>query len=153
LGMESRYVHKSHNVSVLMYHVVCAAKYRRVVMSERVDAVLREVCLEIAKRWEIVFLEIGVDRDHAHFLIQSVPTYSPTRIVTTVKSVTAREVFAAVPEVKKKLWGGEFWGKGYFINTVGQHGSESVIAAYVQGQGGKSEYRQLHKGQMDLGLF
>jgi putative transposase len=151
--MESRYVHKSHNVSVLMYHVVCAAKYRRVVMSERVDAVLREVCLEIAKRWEIVFLEIGVDRDHAHFLIQSVPTYSPTRIVTTVKSVTAREVFAAVPEVKKKLWGGEFWGKGYFINTVGQHGSESVIAAYVQGQGGKSEYRQLHKGQMDLGLF
>jgi REP element-mobilizing transposase RayT len=151
--MESRYVHKSHNVSVLMYHLVCAAKYRRVVMSEKVDAVLREVCLEIAKRWEIVFLEIGVDRDHAHFLIQSVPTYSPTKIVTTVKSVTAREVFAAVPEVKKKLWGGEFWGKGYFINTVGQHGSESVIAAYVQGQGGKSEYRQLHKGQMDLGLF
>jgi len=136
-----------------MYHLVCAAKYRRVVMSEKVDAVLREVCLEIAKRWEIVFLEIGVDRDHAHFLIQSVPTYSPTKIVTTVKSVTAREVFAAVPEVKKKLWGGEFWGKGYFINTVGQHGSESVIAAYVQGQGGKSEYRQLHKGQMDLGLF
>ena len=151
--MESRYVHKSHNVSVLMYHLVCAAKYRRVVMSEKVDAVLREVCLEIAKRWEIVFLEIGVDLDHAHFLIQSVPTYSPTKIVTTVKSVTAREVFAAVPEVKKKLWGGEFWGKGYFINTVGQHGSESVIAAYVQGQGGKSEYRQLHKGQMDLGLF
>ena len=151
--MESRYVHKSHNVSVLMYHLVCAAKYRRVVMSERVDAVLREVCLEIAKRWEIVFLEIGVDRDHAHFLIQSVPTYSPTRIVTTVKNVTAREVFAAVPEVKTKLWGGEFWGKGYFINTVGQHGSESVIAAYVHGQGGKSEYRQLHKGQMDLGLF
>jgi len=151
--MESRYVHKSHNVSVLMYHLVCAAKYRRVVMSEKVDAVLREVCLEIAKRWEIVFLEIGVDRDHAHFLIQSVPTYSPTKIVTTVKSVTAREVFAAVPEVRKKLWGGEFWGKGYFINTVGQHGSESVIAAYVQGQGGKSEYRQLHKGQMDLGLF
>jgi REP element-mobilizing transposase RayT len=151
--MESRYVHKSHNVSVLMYHLVCAAKYRRVVMSEKVDAVLREVCLEIAKRWEIVFLEIGVDRDHAHFLIQSVATYSPTKIVATVKSVTAREVFAAVPEVKKKLWGGEFWGKGYFINTVGQHGSESVIAAYVQGQGGKSEYRQLHKGQMDLGLF
>ena len=150
--MESRYVHKSHNVSVLMYHVVCAAKYRRVVMSERVDAVLREVCLEIAKRWEIVFLEIGVDRDHAHFLIQSVPMYSPTKIVTTVKSITAREIFAAVPEVKQKLWGGEFWGKGYFINTVGQHGSESVIAAYVQGQGGQSEYHQLHKGQLDLGL-
>jgi REP element-mobilizing transposase RayT len=106
--MESHYVHKEHNVSVLMYHIVCAAKYRRVVMSGAVDEVLTAVCLEIAKRWEIWFLEIGVDRDHAHFLVQSVPMYSPRRIVQTVKSITAREVFAKAPEVKKKLWGGEF---------------------------------------------
>jgi len=151
--MESSYVHKRHNVSVLMYHLVCAAKYRRVVMSKEVDEVLRKTCLEIEKRWEIVFLEIGMDRDHAHFLIQSVPTYSVTRIATTVKSVIAREVFAQTPEVKKKLWGGEFWGKGYFVNTVGQHGSEKVIAAYVARQGDDSAYQQLHKGQMNLELF
>ena len=148
--MESRYIHKRHNVSVLMYHLVCAAKYRRVVISKQVDKVLREACLEIEKRWEIVFLEIGMDRDHAHFLIQSVPTYSVTKIVTTVKSVIAREVFAKAPEVKGNLWGGEFWGKGYFVNTVGQHGGESVIAAYVAGQGGEGKYEQLHKGQMNL---
>ena len=148
--MKSSYVHKRHNVSVLMYHVVCAAKYRRVVMSEEVDEVMKAVCLEIAKRWEILFLEIGVDGDHAHFLIQSVPTYSASKIVQTVKSITAREVLALVPEVKKKLWGGEFWGKGYFVNTVGQYGNEKVIAAYVHNQGGKSDYRQLHKGQMEL---
>ena len=151
--MESSYIHKSHNVSVLMYHLVCAAKYRRVVMSKHVDEVLRQACVEIERRWEIRFLEIGLDRDHAHFLIQSVPTYSVTKIVTTVKSVIAREVFAQAPEVKKKLWGGEFWGNGYFVNTVGQHGSEKVIAAYVQGQGGNGEYCQLHKGQLELGLF
>jgi REP element-mobilizing transposase RayT len=151
--MESSYIHKSHNVSVLMYHLVCAAKYRRVVMSKHVDEVLRQACVEIERRWEIRFLEIGLDRDHAHFLIQSVPTYSVTKIVTTVKSVIAREVFAQAPEVKKKLWGGEFWGKGFFVNTVGQHGSEKVIAAYVQGQGGNGEYCQLHKGQLELGLF
>ena len=151
--MGSRYIHKSHNVSVLMYHLVCAAKYRRVVMSDKVDKVLKEVCTEIEKRWEIIFLEIGLDRDHAHFLIQSVPTYSVTKIVTTVKSLIAREVFLQVPEVKKKLWGGEFWGKGYFVNTVGQHGSEKVIAAYVANQGGEGSYKQLHKGQLDLGLF
>ena len=150
--MESRYIHKRHNVSVVMYHVVCAAKYRRVVMSKQVDAVLKETCAKIQKRWEMVFLEIGLDRDHAHFLIQSVPTYSPTRIVTTVKSMIAREVFAKVPEVRSKLWGGEFWRKGYFVNTVGQHGSEKVIAAYVANQGETACYPQLHKGQMDLGL-
>jgi len=49
--MESRYIHKSHNVSVLMYHVVCSAKYRRVVMSKDVDEVLKEACIEIQKRW------------------------------------------------------------------------------------------------------
>ena len=151
--MESRYIHKSHNVSVLMYHLVCAAKYRRVVMSAQVDEVLRGACVEIQKRWEIEFLEIGLDRDHVHFLIQSVPTYSPTRIVTTVKSTIAREVLAKAPEVKEKLWGGEFWGEGYFVNTVGQHGSESVIAAYVARQGEGANYQVLHKGQMDLGLF
>lgn len=150
--MESQYIHKQHNVSVLMYHLVCAAKYRRVVMSERVDEVLKAVCLEIEKRWEVWFLEIGVDEDHAHFLVQSVPSYSPTRIVQTVKSVTAREVFVQVPEVKRKLWGGEFWGKGYFVNTVGQHGSEKVIAEYVKNQGRRGDYRQLHKRQMELGI-
>ena len=150
--MESRYIHKPHNVSVLMYHVVCAAKYRRAVMSEDVDEVVRDVCLEIEKRWEICFLEIGMDRDHAHFLVQSVPTYSPAKIVQTVKSLSAREVFARVPEVKKKLWGGEFWGKGYFVNTVGQHGSEKVIAEYVKRQGGAGSYRQLHKGQLELDI-
>jgi REP element-mobilizing transposase RayT len=149
--MESRFIHKEHNVSVLMYHLVCAAKYRRVVMSEKVDLVLKETCLELAKRYEVRFLEIGLDRDHAHFLIQSVPAYSPTRSVQTVKSLTAREVFAKAPEVKRLLWGGEFWGKGYFINTVGQYGSEKVIAEYVKGQGGN--YRQLHKDQLDLRLF
>ena len=89
-----------------MYHLVCPAKYRRVVMSDSVDDLLKEVCLEIEKRWEIYFLEIGVDGDHAHFLIQTVPMYSPSSVVQRVKSVTAREVFTRAPEVKRKLWGG-----------------------------------------------
>ena len=104
----SVYIHKSHNVSVIMYHIVCPAKYRRVVFSEKVDETLREVCLEISKRYEMHFLEIGTDKDHVHFLIQSVPKYSPTKIVTIIKSITAKEIFIKHPEVKKKLWGGEF---------------------------------------------
>jgi hypothetical protein len=92
-----------------------------------------------------IFLEIGVDRDDAHFLVQSVPSSRPAQIVRTVKRITAREGFAQAPEVRRKLWGGKFWGQGYFVNTVGQHGSEKVIAKYVKRQG--SDYRQLHKGQ------
>ena len=108
---KSKYLHKSHNVSVLLYHVVCTAKYRRVVFSEHVDEVVREVCLEIAKRYEMSFLEIGTDRNHMHFLIQSVPTYSPTKIVQTVKSLTARQVFARRPKSRSSSGVGSFGGK------------------------------------------
>ncbi len=140
----SRLVRKSHNVSVLVYHLVCVAKYRRVVFDDAVEAVLHEVCLEIALRFEITFLEIGTDGDHVHFLLQSVPTYSPTKIVTLIKSLTAREVFARCPQVKKKLWGGEFWSDGYFIASVGQQESEETVRRYVQQQGQERSYRRLH---------
>ncbi len=90
-----------------MYHLVCPAKYRRVVFTDAVDQELKAVCLEIAKRYDIHFVEIGTDGDHTHFLIQSVPTYSPTRIARLVKSITAREIFKRRPEVKEQLWGGD----------------------------------------------
>ncbi|MBK3821219.1 transposase, partial [Paraburkholderia aspalathi] len=41
----SEYIPKSHNVTVLLYHLVFPAKYRRAVFDERVDEVLKEVCL------------------------------------------------------------------------------------------------------------
>jgi putative transposase len=146
----STYIHKRHNVSVLLYHAVCPAKYRRAVVDARVDAVLREVCLEIAARYEITFVEIGTDRDHVHFLVQSVPTCSPTKIVRTVKSITAREVFLRAPSVKKQLWGGSFWSSGFFINSVGRYGSEEAIRQYVQEQGREKEYQVLHTQQLGL---
>jgi putative transposase len=82
----SEYIHKSHNVTVLMYHIVLPAKYRRVIFDDEVDEVLKDVCLEIENRYQIQFLEIGTDKDHVHFLVQSVPTYSVTKVVTMIKS-------------------------------------------------------------------
>ena len=146
----SEYVHKSHNVTVLLYHMVFPAKYRRAVFDRHVDEVLKEVCLDIAKRYQVKFLEIGTDKDHVHFLVQSVPTYSVTKIVTMVKSITAREVFRRCPQVKQQLWGGEFWTDGYFASTVGKHGDENMIGKYVKNQG--NEYQKLYEDRQ-LALF
>jgi REP element-mobilizing transposase RayT len=146
----SHVIRKSHNVSILIYHFVCPAKYRRAVLDKTVDQVLKEVCLDIAARYQIEFLEIGTDRDHVHFLVQSVPTYAPTRIITIIKSLTAREIFARVPTVKKQLWGGEFWTDGYYVGTVGQHATEEVIRQYVKNQGQEKDYQQLHVQQLKL---
>jgi len=146
----SIYIHKRHNVSVLIYHLVCPAKYRRAVISEKVDMVMKDVCQDIALRYQMHFLEIGTDNDHVHFLIQSVPTYAPTKIARIVKSITAREIFARVPEVKKQLWGGEFWTDGYYISTVGRNRSESAVTEYVKSQGIEKEYVRLHQEQPTL---
>ncbi|PHM55823.1 IS200/IS605 family transposase [Xenorhabdus sp. KK7.4] len=138
----SEYIHKSHNVTILLYHLVLPAKYRKAVFDLQVDEVLKDICLEIEQRYQLKFLEIGTDKDHVHFLIQSVPTYSVTKIVTLIKSLTAREIFKRCPQVKKELWGGEFWTDGYFASTVGKHGDEQMIGKYVKNQG--KEYNKLH---------
>ena len=104
----SELIRKSHNVTLLLYHLVFPAKYRRVVFDKAVEDVLRGVCVDIEARYQVKFLEIGADKDHVHFLVQSVPTYSVTKIVTMIKSLTAREIFKRCPYVKKQLWGGEF---------------------------------------------
>lgn len=146
----SKPVHKSHNVSILLYHIVCPAKYRRVVFNPQVDQVLKTVCLEIAKRYDMIFVEIGAGGDHVHFLVQSVPTYSPTKIVRTIKSITAREIFKQVPSVKRQLWGGQFWSDGYYIATVGQQAREDVIRQYIKKQGKPDNYQQFHSQQLRL---
>ena len=144
----SEYIHKSHNVSILLYHYVCPAKYRRVIFKNEVDEILINTCKEISKRYEINFLEIGTDGDHVHFLIQSVPSLSPTRIVNIFKSITAREIFRLYPEVKKQLWGGSLWSEGYFVSTVGKNANEKQIENYVKNQG--KEYTKMHRGQITI---
>jgi REP element-mobilizing transposase RayT len=132
----------------LLYHVVCPSKYRRKIFVESVEETLRTTCEEISRRYEINFIEIGIDDDHVHFLVQSVPMISPKSMVQTIKSITAREIFNHHPEVKKLLWGGHIWTSGYYVNTVGQYGNEKVIKEYVESQGQK--YKQIYKGQMNL---
>ena len=131
---------------MLLYHVVLSAKYRRKIFTDRVKKILLIVCQGIEKRYEIEFLEIGMEEDHVHFLVQSVPTYSPTKIVQIIKSLTARKIFVLCPDAKVQLWGGKFWIKGYFVNTASKYGNENVIAKYVKNQGENiDEYEERYK--------
>lgn len=99
----TEHVHKQHNVSLLLYHFVCPAKYRRDIFTEEVEYSLINICKDIETRYEIRFDEIGADKNHVHFLIQSVPMKSPKQIIQTVKSITARELYKLHPEIKNKL--------------------------------------------------
>ena len=146
----SEHIFKSHNKTLLLYHLVFPAKYRRKVFNKDIEDTLVKICIEISQRYEINFLEIGNDEDHVHFLVQGVPKMSVTRIVQIIKSITAREVFAKHPEVKKQLWGGSLWTSGFYANTVGQFANEDTIRNYVKDQGEK--YTVVHTGQLVLEL-
>ena len=89
-------------------------------------------------------MEIGTDLDHVHFLVQSTPNYRPSKVITTIKSITAKRIFAKCPQVKKKLWGGSFWSDGYYVSSVGKHTREKAVQEYVKNQGKQNEYQQLY---------
>jgi len=142
------HIFKRHNKTLLLYHIVFPVKYRKKIIGEGISIFIKEICLEIGQKYEIIFIEIGTDEDHIHFLVQSIPTMAIDQIVRTIKSITAREVFRKFPEVKKELWGGNFWTSGYYANTVGQYGNADVIKKYVENQG--KQYIQIHAQQLSL---
>ncbi len=148
--MKSEHIYKSHNKTLLLYHLVFPAKYRKKVFDEIVDVTLKEICEEISCRYEINFIEIGNDEDHVHFLVQSVPILSLTKIVTIIKSITAREIFKKYPGIKKELWGGSLWTSGFYGNTVGQYANEEIIRKYVKNQG--KVYNKIYQGQLSMNM-
>ena len=141
---------KRHNKSLLLYHLAFPLKYRRSAINKAVGETLKEICIDISERYEIEFVEIGYESNHVHFLVQSVPNYSVSKMVTMLKSITAKQLFKRHPEVKAKLWNGKFWTSGYYVNTVGQYSNEEVIRAYVKGQGKEKEYKKIHQQQLEL---
>ena len=140
---------KRHNKTLLIFHLVCPIKYRRKIFNSGNETTFKSICLELAERYNYQFLEIGIDEDHVHFLIQAVPNTLISDMVQTIKSITAREMFKAHPEVKIFLWGGEFWTDGYYLNTVGQYGNLKMIENYVKNQKFKN-YKQIYHQTLSL---
>jgi len=134
--------------SELVYHLVCPVKYRRKIFDEGNETTIKEICLELEKRYEMHFLEIGIDIDHVHFLIQTIPNMSPADMANTVKGNIARQFFVRHPEVKIFLWGGSLWTSGYYINTVG-NANRTTVQNYIKNQK-LPEYVQLHHSQPTL---
>ena len=148
--MEDEHIYKRHSKTLLLYHIVLPIKYRCSVVVDAIGDSLKSICLEISDRYEMVFIEIGYEPDHVHFLVQSIPSYSVSAIVMKLKSITARELFLKHPSLKKNLWGGNLWTSGYYANTVGLYSSRDVIKQYVSNQGKSKDYKKLHDGQLSL---
>lgn len=140
-----------------MYHIVATIKYRKSLLDIKVSDFLKQVCIDISERHEIIFLEIGTDLNHVHFLVQSVPMMSVSKIVQVIKGNISKQIFLKFPELKKELWGGAFWTDGFYSNTVSQYGGEKTITRYIQNQGKEnknynSKYNSIYKNK-SVSLF
>ena len=100
------HIYKRHNKTLLLYHLVFPLNYRRGALNTSSGSTLKTICIEISERYEVQFLEIGYESDHVHFLVQGVPTMNVSKLLTLIKSLTARELFKRHPEIKQMLWGG-----------------------------------------------
>ena len=89
-----------------------------------------------------------ISGDHVHIFTSIPPKYSVGAIVRVLKCVSAKEIFLQYPEVKRELWGGEFWEDGYFVRTVGDKVTSDVIKKYI------AYHRQHEKSpnQLELGF-
>jgi len=122
----------SHAVYDLKYHFVWIPKYRKMVLRGGLARRVKVVFQEIAERYEFEIDTMEVKDDHVHLFLSVPPRYSPARVVQIIKSISAKMVFKEFPEVKKELWGGEFWSDGYFVRSVGDKVTSEIIRRYIK---------------------
>jgi len=115
--------------------MVTAVKYRKVLLNSEVETCIKETLKGISERYEIIIDEVGFDQNHIHIFCGAAPGRAPLRVISIIKSITARKIFEKFPKLKKEeLWGGEFWSDGKYIGTVGEATSEKTIRNYIRNQ-------------------
>jgi putative transposase len=132
-----------HNISECYYHIQLTVKYRKSLLSTKVEQAIIEALRGIKERYAIEISELGFDQNHVHLLCRFLPKYSGGQVIRVIKSISAKRVFKEAPEIKKELWGGEFWTDGYYIATISGKGNKEVIEKYIRNQGREKDIEQL----------
>jgi putative transposase len=125
------------------YHIVFPVKYRKALLSEPIVQYIKEIGKELEERYDLEIEQMGCDQDHIHLLLSAHPKYAPGQLVRLFKSITARQLFQKFPELKKELWGGEFWTDGYYVGTVSERNNWKIVEQYVKNQGKNLKDMQL----------
>jgi putative transposase len=136
----------SHALYDCKYHFVWAPKYRKWILRGDIRKDVESLFHEIAENFEFEIETLEVSEDHVHIFLGFPPRYSIAKVVGILKSISASEIFEKHPEVKKELWGGEFWEDGYFARTVGDHVTQEMVRKYIEAHKSK----KLDAIQLDL---
>lgn len=116
------------------YHVVWSVKYRRKILTPKVEEYLKALVQQIAmdKGFTVHLFECG-ECDHIHCFVSAPPKLSITDLVKYLKGITGRKLYEQFPEIKDKLWKGQLWNHSYYVETIGSV-SEENIKNYIEHQ-------------------
>ena len=115
--------------TILDIILIWAPKYCKWILKGEVRAAVEKLFKGILVARDCEVEEMEVAKDHMHIFTSMPPKYS---VGEMVRIVSAKEVFRMYPEVKRELWGGEFWEDGYFVRTVGDKVTADTIKKYIQ---------------------
>ena len=122
----------AHAVYNTRYNIVWAPEYRKWIGRGDLRDFVEQCIKEIAQNHDFEIEEMEIAEDHIHIFLGFPPKYSISSVVKNLKGASARAIFQKYPEVKKELWGGEFWQDGYFARTVGDKVTKDVIKKYIK---------------------
>jgi putative transposase len=137
----------AHTKYELKYHFVWCPKYRKMVLEGNIGKCVVKIVYEIAERYDFQVIELAVMPDHVHMFVSAPPDIAPSKIVQVVKSITAQKVFERFPGIKRKLWGGALWERGYFVMSSGSGTTDEMILKYIKDQ------RRNHANDYQPNLF
>ena len=124
----------AHTVYRLAYHFVWIPRYRRKVLTgdvaQRLKELIREICA--ARDWEVEALTVR--SDHVHLFVSCPPRDAPAKVMNVLKSITARELYAEFPRLRRSHWGGKLWATGYYVGSAGDHVTSDLIKRYIEYQ-------------------
>ncbi|MFR4721596.1 MAG: IS200/IS605 family transposase [Holdemanella porci] len=118
----------------IQYHIVWCVKYHRDVLNGQVAIKLKELLTQISKDNGFQILEMNMEEDHIHMLINCTPQHYIPNIIKAMKGVSARLLMKEFEDdLRSKLWGGHLWNPSYFVATVSENTEEQIID-YIRSQ-------------------
>ena len=128
---------KNRHKYLLQYHIIFVCKYRKkLLMSKQISDDIKQFSYEICQKHKVIIRYMETDKDHIHYMIETEPTMSISKIVNLMKSYTAYHIWKRYPDyLRKHFWKEHtFWTDGYFVCSVGNV-SEEMLRKYIENQG------------------
>ncbi len=120
-----------HSVYSLQVHLVFCTKYRYHVLRGEIQERCRDLIRQVCDALDVCIIKGVVSRDHVHLHLSYPPKYSVSEIVRRIKGRSARKLLQEYPTLRKRYYGGHFWGIGYGAWSTGEI-TEEIVNEYLE---------------------